>query len=156
MVKCCFLLAYCCFVQAALHQCIVQQRSICRKGEQRPEFTGSFSKSSRRMSCTRGIIKSEQCELQNNLLCCWPQRPLCEGKWAFCALPEGSCCTPVSLHSAQGVLLGLNLTGLLLMPEQLSSWYKVTCAWRAMVFRHFSYGVWSLHPPVFEYFAKGA
>lgn len=46
----------------------------------------------------------------------------------FHALLEGSRCTPVSLGSAQGVVLGRNLTGLLLIPEQLSSWYKVTCA----------------------------
>lgn len=80
---------------------------------------GSFSKSNSRMSCARGIIKSEQYELQNNLLFRCLQRPLCEGKWAFRALPEGS---------AQGVVLGCNLKGLLLMTEELSSWYKRTCA----------------------------
>lgn len=57
---------------------------------------GSFSKSNSRMSCARGIIKSEQYELQNNLLFRCLQRPLCEGKWAFRALPEGSRCTPLS------------------------------------------------------------
>lgn len=38
---------------------------------------GSFSKPDRRMPCTGVIIKSEQCELQNNFLRCCLQMPVC-------------------------------------------------------------------------------